>query len=146
MRWARTKEDYEAANAIINHPAVLPYHFVDGTPVQPLDLSKQLWVALEDGKACWLFIPYGRVFEAHTSVLPEWRQDSLELTRAARDFVFETTPVLEVTSFSPRTNKPAIRLALEAGMIESGADDQYKYFSIQRGEWETIKCQQPSLY
>jgi hypothetical protein len=145
MRWVHAEDDYEAANVILNHPAVLPYHFPGGMTVQELDLRGQR-VVLEDGKACWLLIEWNGEMEVHTSVLPEWRHTSLKMAREFLDFVFNTTLVERITSYAPNTNKSAMRLASAAGMKRTSQDSQAAYYAITREEWEQLRCQQQSLY
>lgn len=105
-------------NEIVNHPEIIGGHLIDGTE-PPLDVSSSLerggFGVLGDGFGFLLDPVSPGVYEVHTSILPEHRNKSAEITLQSMDEVFTQTSALEIVT-RIRDNKLAKRFALSVGM------------------------------
>ena len=118
MRWASTIEEFAACREILGHPEVWPHH----SPVkldQVPDLTGRV-CCFEPDAAMYLFDRMndeGTLWGVHSSVVPEHRARSHELTAKARNLLFHTfEQAQEIWTLIPEYNTPAKRLALACGM------------------------------
>jgi len=124
-------------NEIINHPGVIEGHLVNGQK-PPLDVSP----VLERGGFGCLGEGYGflmdniapGVYEVHTSILPEYRKRSIDITLEAMAEGFTQTAVMEIVT-RIKDNKPARILAKSVGMLKTFERNGYEFFSIHISHW-----------
>ncbi len=124
-------------NEIINHPDIVGGHLVDGIE-PPLDVSPSLdrggFGVIGEGYG-FIFDPVALgIFEVHTSILPDHRENSRGITIHMLGEVFTQTSTLEVVT-RIRDNKPAKHLALAVGMRKTFERSGYEYFSIYISQW-----------
>ena len=124
-------------NEIINHPEIIGGHLLDGME-SPFDVSCSLdrggFGVIGDGFGFLLDPVTAGVFEVHTSILPEYRNKSLEITLKSMGEVFTQTAAMEIVT-RIKDNRPAKRLAKAAGMLKTFERDGYEYFSIHISRW-----------
>lgn len=124
-------------NEIVNHPDVIGGHLIDGIE-PPLDVSPCLdrggFGVLGNGFGFLLDPVTPGVFEVHTSILPEHRNKSVEITLKSMNEVFTQTSALEIVT-RIKDNKSAKRLALSVGMQKTFQRGNTEYFSIHISRW-----------
>lgn len=124
-------------NEIVNHPEIIGGHLLDGME-PPLDVSSSLdrggCGVLGDGFGFLLDPVVPGVFEVHTSILPEHRNKSVEITLKSIGEVFTQSSALEIVT-RVRDNKPAKQLALSVGMQKTFERGETEYFSIHISRW-----------
>lgn len=129
--------DARTLNAIVNHPEVLPGHLVEGQE-GPLDVQP----SLDRGGFCVSGEGYGflmdrlgdGVYEVHTSILPEYRGQSYNLTRKAMAEVFVETDCREIVT-RITANRPASKLASSCGMRHMFRRGETEYRVITLLDW-----------
>ena len=124
-------------NQIVNHPEIIGGHLLDGIE-PPLDVSSSLerggFGVLGDGFGFLLDPVTPGVFEDHTSILPEHRNQSVDITLKSMAEVFTQTSAMEIVT-RIKDNKAAKRLALSVGMQKTFERGETEYFSIHISKW-----------
>lgn len=123
-------------NEIINHPEVIGGHILDAEP--PIDITPALerggFGVLGEGYGFLLDAVTPGVVEVHTSILPEYRQQSRAITLASMDEVFTQTNVTDIVT-RIRNNPPARQLAVSCGMQKLFERDGFEFFGIGLHRW-----------
>lgn len=144
-------------NAVLNHPAVLPWVTVPG--LGKLDLSdlvadrRNILLMTEEGDGGVLFQNKGdRLYEAHSQYLPEARgKRALAATREAVAWLFRHTDCRALTTMVPADNRPAEALAVRCGLkLYDEVPHAWprgdrmvaaRYFALSREQWkEMTRC------
>ena len=124
-------------NEIINHPEIIGGHIIDGIK-PPLDVSPCFadggFGSMGDGYG-FLFSPVAEcIFEVHTSILPDYRNKSFDITIKTMGEVFTQTNTLEIVT-RIKDNNPAKNLTIAVGMRKTFDRSGYEYFSIYIAQW-----------
>jgi len=127
----------EQLNEIINDPDVVNGHIVNGaTP--PFDVTPFLdngaFGVIGEGFGFLLDFVGPGVYEVHTSIMPEYRKKSVEITLAGMAEVFTETSTVEIVT-RIKDNKPARYLARMVGMRKTFERDGFEFFSIHISQW-----------
>ena len=116
----------------IRHPKIYPY-VSDNTCPKPEEFN---WPNSDDffsvgcfeneymGCFCFHEKSSSEV-EIHTCLLPIARGKSLQFGQLVIRFILENTPYLVISTFVPKTNKLAKRLALKCGFEIDGKGDKF---------------------
>lgn len=127
-------------NEIINHPEVVTGHIVNGSK-PPFDVTSNLenggFGVIGEGFGFLLDFVGPGVYEVHTSILPEYRKQSVAITLASMAEVFTETSTVEIVT-RIKDNKPARHLARVVGMRKIFERDGFEFFSIHISRWAAI--------
>jgi hypothetical protein len=130
-------------NEIINHPEVITGHLVNGSK-PPFDVSSNLknggFGVLGEGFGFLLDFVGAGVYEVHTSILPEYRKQSVQITLESMAEVFTETATMEIVT-RIKDNKPARHLATAVGMQKIFARDGFEFFSIHISRWAALSTE-----
>jgi len=124
-------------NEIINHPDVIKGHLVNGSN-PPFDVTANFdnggFGVIGEGYGFLMDFIVPGVYEVHTSILPDYRHQSVEITLDSMAEVFTETSTIEIVT-RIKDNKPAKRLALSVGMRQTFRRNDYEFFSIHISRW-----------
>ena len=121
---------------IFNHPEVRPGHIYEGRSCDDLSpIFEQGGFSVSGEGFAFVLAPVvSGVYEVHSSVLPEYRNRSKELTELAMSRVFIETQAIEIVT-RINNNPQAKRLALSVGMRPTFKRGNTEYFSIDLSTW-----------
>lgn len=125
-----------SAQRVFDHPGVREGHAYNGeidTNLKPF-FERGGFSVTGEGFAFVLDPVVNGVVEVHTSILPDYRGKSKEITLAAMGRVFIETPVIEIVT-RVQDNKPAKYLARSVGMHKTFTRGDVEYFSIDISTW-----------
>ncbi len=128
----------EELNEIINHPDVYDGHVITERWEGPIDCTECFqrggFGVIGEGFGFLLDPIVPGVYEVHTSIMPEYRNKSKEITLEGMGEVFTQTAALEIVT-RIKNNPAAKGLALSVGMRKTFERDGVEYFSIHISQW-----------
>lgn len=134
----------EELNEIINHPSVYEGHLINEGWEGPIDCTecfeRGAFGAIGEGFGFLLDPVVPGVYEVHTSIMPDYRNQSAEITLESMGEVFTQTSALEIVT-RIKKNPAAKRLALSVGMRKTFERDDVEYFSIHISQWAATATQ-----
>lgn len=115
----RIANDKETIARIAKHPKVRKWICDDFTIDFEQD-DKSLYLLWEDTACVSAQALNGIMAQVHIMALPEAWGQGVEIALAAKRWFFEKTRLQKLVAFIPDNNKPAIKLARDAGMKQEG--------------------------
>ncbi len=124
-------------NAIANHPEIYPGHLLEGFD-GPIDCSEHFqrgaFGAIGEGYGFIVVPVVPGVYEIHASIMPDYRNKSIEITLSCMGDIFTQTAALELVCRN-QNNPLSKTLAMSVGMRKTFERSNYEYFSIHISQW-----------
>lgn len=120
-------EKLGVVNAIMQHEEVYP-HIKDDfsaakeeVTLEPALGNINIYMLMPNEGSVFMFIPHSTIlYEAHGSVLPEYRGGTVEAYKETRDWMYANTKCRKVIGLCPEDNKRTYAFCIKAGMTIEG--------------------------